>query len=129
MAQQKITIDGVEIWQPDEDLGWSYETTYTSDSTRTQSGEGIFTEMFTSQSFSYSGSDIPAAEVAKLLKLIVGRKFTLSCWNPYFGKWMSATCYVGQGSLNIHTLEDGGERMSSVSFNMIDVHPLSWYQN
>lgn len=125
MAQQKITIDGVEIWQPDADLEWNYETTYTSDSTRSQSGEGVFTEMFTTQSFAYAATDVPADEVKKLLQLVVGRKFQLHCFCPYFGTWITATCYVGQGTLSVHTIEQGGERMSSVSFNMIDVHPLS----
>lgn len=124
MAQEKIKINGVEIWQPDEELAWNYETTYTPDSTRVQSGEGHFTEMFTTESFGYTSSGMPAAEWAKISQMIVGKKYDLYAWNPHFGKWMTMRCYTGQGSLNVKTLEVGNERFSSVSFNMVDLIPL-----
>ena len=125
--QEKYKIDNVVIWQPDQDLAWNHETTYTSDSTRTQDGTGHFTEMFTTESFGYQASHVPVAEVSKLLKLIIGRKFNLYGYNPYFGKWMTMRCYVGQGSLSIGTLEEGHERISSISFNIIDLKPLEKY--
>lgn len=127
MAQEKIKINGVEIWQPDEELAWNYETTYTPDSTRSQDGEGHFTEMFTTESFAYSASNIPADEWSKISKMIVGKKYDLWAWNPHFGKWMTMRCYTGQGSLNIKTLKSGEERHTSVSFNMVDIKPLESY--
>lgn len=127
MAQQKIKINGVEIWQPDVDLAWDYETTYTPDSNRTQDGTGHFTEMFTTQSFGYKASFVPVAEWSKISKMIIGRKFDLYCFNPHFGKWMSHRCYVGKGSLQIKSLEENHERYSSISFSMIDIKPLERY--
>ena len=124
MAQQKYLINGVEIWQPDQDLDWNYETTYTEDSTRTQDGVGHFTEMFTTESFAYQASHVPVAEWTKISQMIVGQKFDLYAWNPHFGKWMTHRCYVGKGTLNIGTLEEGYESYSSISFNMVDIHPL-----
>ena len=34
MAQDKIKMNGTVIWQPDKDMGYSFETTYTEGSTR-----------------------------------------------------------------------------------------------
>lgn len=124
MAQQKYKINDVEIWQPDQDLAWNFETTYTEDSTRTQDGEGHFTEMFTTESFQYQASHVPVTEWSKISKMIVGKKFNLYAWNPHFGKWRTHRCYVGQGSMNVGTLEEGCERYSSISFNMVDIKPL-----
>lgn len=127
MAQQKIKINNIEIWQPDEDLGWDYETTYTPDSNRTQDGTGHFTEMFTTESFSYKASDVPVAEWSKISQMIIGRKFDLYCFNPHFGQWQTHRCYVGKGSLQIKSLEESYERYSSISFNMVDIKPLERY--
>lgn len=124
MAQKKILINNTEIWQPDQDMAWNHETTYTPDSTRVQSGEGHFTEMFTTESFGYSGSSIPISEVKKILQMIVGKKYNLYAFNPYFGKWMTMRCYTGQGSLNIGTLEENQERITSLTFNAVDIMPL-----
>lgn len=124
MAQEKYKINGIEIFQPDEDLGWDFETTYTEDSTRTQDGEGHFTEMFTVESFQYQASHVPVAEWTKISQMIVGQKFELYAWNPHFGKWKTHKCYVGKGSLVIGTLENDYETYSSISFNMVDVKPL-----
>lgn len=124
MAQEKYKFNNVEIFQPDQDLAWNFETTYTPDSTRTTSGDGHFTEMFTTESFGYQASHVPVAEWTKMSQMIVGRKFDLWAWNPHFGKWRNHRVYVGQGSLNIGTLEENRERYSSISFNMIDINPL-----
>lgn len=124
---EKYKINGIEIWQPDGDLGWDFETTYTPDSTRAANGTGHFSEMFTTESFSYQASHVPVSEWAKISKMIVGRKFNLYAWNPHFGKWMTHRCYVGKGSLNIGSLEAGNERYSSISFNMVDINTLESY--
>lgn len=127
MAQQKIKINNVEIWQPDEDLGWDFEITYTQDSGRTQDGSGHFTPMFTIESFSYKATDVPIAEWSKISKMIIGKNFDLYCFNPHFGKWMTHRCCVGKGSLQIKSLEQKYERYSSISFNMADIKPLERY--
>ena len=124
MAQEKYKINDVEIWQPDQDLGWDFETTYTEDSTRVQTGEGYFTEMFTTESFAYQASHVPVAEWTKISKMIVGKKFNLYAWNPHFGKWRTHRCYVGKGSLSIGTLEENYEKYTNISFNMVDIMPL-----
>ena len=36
--QDVFKINGIVVAQPDEELGYSWETTYTDDSTRTQTG-------------------------------------------------------------------------------------------
>lgn len=124
MAQNVIKINDTEIWQPDRDMAWSYEVTYTPDSARAQDGTGYFTEMFTTESFAYSATDIPVEEARKILRRIVAKKYSLFVFNPFFGKWMTVKCYTGQGSLNIGTLEEDGETISSLSFNAVDIVPL-----
>ena len=125
--QEMYKINGVVIFQPDSELGWNFETTYTPDSTRAQSGIGYFTEMFTTQSFAYQASHVPVEEWTKISQMIVGKKFDLYAWNPHFGKWMTHRCYVGKGSLTIGSLEEDRETYSKISFNMIDVKPLGAY--
>lgn len=122
--QRKITIDGVEIWQPDMGLAWNYETTYTKDSTRVQSGEGHFSELFTVQSYGYKATGVPPEEVSKILQLVVGRKFKLSCFCPYYNRWMTDTFYVGKGSLSLDSIVRDNEVSSDLSFNMISLDPL-----
>lgn len=58
MAQKRIKINDVEIWQPDEELEWNYETTYTQDSGNTQDGVAHITPMFTKQSFGYRAAEM-----------------------------------------------------------------------
>ena len=121
---EKYKINNTEIYQPDEDLGWDFEVTYTPDSARSQDGTGHFTEMFAVESFQYQASHVPVAEWTKMSKMIVGKKFDLYAWNPHFGKWRTHRCYVGKGTLNIGSLEDGNQKYSSISFTMIDIKPL-----
>lgn len=124
MAQKRIKINDVEIWQPDEELEWNYETTYTQDSGNTQDGVAHITPMFTKQSFGYRAAEMPADECSKILKMITGKEFKLYAFSPYYAEWKTITCYVGKGSLKQKTLIKDGERMSSLSFNMIDIKPL-----
>lgn len=125
MAQERYKIDGVDIWQPDRDLAWDFETTYTADTTRTIQGNMIATPLFSVESYAYAASHVPVAECAKLLKLILAREFELYAFSPYEGAWGTRRCYVGKGSLSVGSLEDNGEYISSVSFNMIPLAPLS----
>lgn len=125
MAQNYITINGVKIKQPDEGLGYSFETTYTSDSTRVQSGAMHATPMFTVESFSYAASYLTIAEMQAILqKVAKGGTFTLHYFSPYYGQWRDDTFYVGKGSLEIGRLTEGGEYFDSLSFNMVGVNPI-----
>lgn len=122
--QDKIKIDGTDIWQPDEDLKVSFVTTYTEDSTRVQSGAGHFTPMFTVEQVSYSASNIPASEVAAILQKVIGRNFSLHYFDPYSGSWKDAVFYVGKGDCTIGTLKAGEEKYTSLAFNMTGVNPI-----
>ena len=123
--QEKIKINDIEIYQPDNDLASSFETTFTSDSGRIQSGVMHATPMFTVEQFSYVATDIPIEEASKILQMIVhGRPFTLHYFSPYYGMWRDARFRVGKGSLSIGSLKDGEEKLTSLSFNMTGENPI-----
>ncbi len=123
--QDCIKINNVKIRQPDEGLGFEFETTYTEDSTRVQSGVGHFTPMFTVESFSYEAAGVTLAEMKTILQLVAkGAYFTLHYFSPYYGQWRDDTFYVGKGSLSIGTLREDEELYDSLSFNMIGVNPI-----
>lgn len=123
--QDKIRINGIEIFQPDEGLKSSFETTYSEDSTRLQSGEANFVPLFTVEQFSYSATDIPVADASIILQQIIkGEAFKLHYFSPYYGKWRDGMFRVGQGQFTIGTVEEGGEKLSSLSFNMTGEKPL-----
>lgn len=123
--QDYIRMNNVKIRQPDEGLGFEFETTYTEDSTRVQSGVGHFTPMFTVESFSYEASGVTVAEMKTILQIVAkGDYFTLHYFSPYYGAWRDDTFYVGKGSLDIGTLRADEELYDSLSFNMIGVNPI-----
>lgn len=123
--QDYIKMNGITIRQPDEGLGFNFETTYTEDSTRVQSGEGHFTPMFTAESFSYAASWLTVEEMKTILQIVAkGGNFTLHYFSPYYGAWRDAPFYVGQGSLSIGRLNEAKEQFDSLSFNMIGVNPI-----
>ena len=122
--QDTIKINGIEIYQPDEDMGMDFEKTYTSDSTRTQDGVGHFTQMFTVERFSYNATDIPAEQARIILNEIMKQNFTLHYYSLFYGAWRDDTFYVGQGQCSIGNLSEDKEVLSSLSFNMVGVNPL-----
>lgn len=123
--QDKIRINDIEIFQPDEGLKNSYETTYSEDSTRLQSGEANFVPLFTVEQFGYSASDIPVADASVILQNVIkGEAFKLHYFSPYYGKWRDGMFRVGQGQLTIGTLKENEEKLSSLSFNMTGEKPL-----
>lgn len=123
--QDRIRINGLDIFQPDEGLQASFETTYTEDSTRLQNGQANFVPMFTVEQFSYNATDVPIAEASKIIQQIIkGEKFTLHYFSPYYGIWRDGEFRVGKGQFSIGTLEEGGEKLSSLSFNMTGDNPL-----
>ena len=123
--QDKIKINNIEIFQPDEGLKSSFETTYSEDSTRLQSGEANFVPLFTVEQFSYSATDIPVADASVILQQIIkGEAFKLHYFSPYYGKWRDGMFRVGQGQFTIGTVEEGGEKLTSLSFNMTGEKPI-----
>lgn len=123
--QDTIMINGVDIWQPDSGLQSSFETTYSSDSTRVQSGKMHATPLFTVEQFSYTATDIPIAEASKIIKMVIkGFPFTLHYYSPYYEQWRDGTFRVGKGQFSIGSLEEDGERLESLSFNMTGDDPL-----
>ena len=125
MAQEYITINGTVIPQPDEGLGYDFETTYTEDSTRVQSGTLHATAMFTVESFSYKASWLTREEMASVLQIVAkGQPFTLHYLSPYYGAWRDGRFYVGKGSLAVGRWNAGQERYEQLSFNMIGVDPI-----
>ena len=113
------------IRQPVSGLGYSFETNYTEDSTRVQSGTGHFTPMFTVESFSYSATGVTVQEMKTILNIIAkGGNFKLHYFSPYYGEWRDAMFYVGKGSLSIGRLNKDEELFDSLSFNMVGVKPI-----
>lgn len=125
MAQDSIKINGQEIYQPDENLAYSFETTYTEDSGRVQTGKGHFVPLFTVEQLNYTATNIPQSEATKILQMIDGGgDFTLHYFSMHYGRWRDGKFYVGKGDMSIGTLEKGEEKLESLSFNMTGVDPI-----
>lgn len=125
MEQQKILFNGIEIQQPDEGLGYDFETTYSEDTGRVQSGVLHLTPLFTVESFSYEATDLTIQSMKQILEIVAkGSPFTMYYFSPYYGIWRTDTFYVGRGSLSIGTLEVESERYESLSFNIIGINPI-----
>lgn len=123
--QDTIKINGIEIFQPDEGLQSSFETTYSSDSSRVQSGVMHATPLFTVEQFSYSATDIPIEEAKKIIQMVIkGEPFTLHYFSTYYGVWRDGTFRVGKGQYSIGTLKQNEETLESLSFNMTGDNPL-----
>lgn len=123
--QEKITFNDIAIKQPDEGLKYDFETTYTDDSTRVQSGVLHSTPLFTVESFGYSSSNLTIEEMKTILQIVAkGKRFKMHYFSPYYGKWRDDTFYVGKGSLSIGTLRQDKERFKSLSFNVVGVNPI-----
>lgn len=116
---------GTEIAQPDSGLQFNYETTYTEDSGRVQSGEAVVAPMFTVKAYGYSKTNPTTQEVATILGFIAnGGKFEMFCFNPKTAQWEWDVYYVGQGSMNIGSLDPLSGHYSGFSFNAIGVNPI-----
>lgn len=119
------TGDGVEIAQPDKGLGFNYETTYTEDSGRIQSGTAIVAPMFTVKSYSYSREHPKTTEVAQILGYIAsGAKFEMYAFDPITNSWGWDVYYVGQGSMSVGLLTSDGGHYDSFVFNAVGVNPI-----
>ena len=122
MSQERITIDGVAIRQPDVfDPNWA--TTYTEDSGRPMGGKAHLTPLFTVESFGVEWSHLKPAEAAAILQRIVPTPsrpfFQLHYFSWYYGAWRTAEFYVGQGSMKTKTLEEDGELLQDLSCDFV----------
>lgn len=125
MAQEKLLLNGIEVKQPDSGLGYNFETTYTEDSGRVQSGILNITPMFTVESFSYTATDLTSEEMSEILHIVArGDYFTMHYLSPFFGRWRDDIFYVGKGSLAIGSWQEDEERYESLSFNIIGRNPI-----
>lgn len=124
--QDLIRINGVDIFQPDEDLAYAIETTFTEDSTRLQSGSANFVPMFTVEQLSYQATDIPIEKATEILQMVgKGESFTLHYFSVFYGGWRDGTFRVGKSNtISIGSLEEGNEKLSTLSFNMTGDEPL-----
>lgn len=132
MAQQKIKLakpgsnDWVTIAQPDQDLAFDWETTYSEDSGRSQTGDNYVKPLFTVEAYGYSNTQgLTPKEVSTILKFILkGKKFKMWHFSPYYGEWRSDEFYVGKGNLNLRSLKDKGENLTALSFQATGVKPI-----
>lgn len=126
LEKDRITMNGILIWQPEKDMAYSFETTYSEGSNRTQKGVGRFVPLFTVEQYGYTAKNIPVAEATKILQIVAkGKKFTLHHFSIYYGKWRDDPFYVGKsGNITIGTLSPDKRYLSELSFNMTGVNPL-----
>lgn len=123
--QDMIKINGIEIYQPDEGLQYNFETTYSSDSTRVQSGQAHFTPLFTVEQLGYTATDIPVSDARVIIEQIIkGNAFNLHYFSVYYGEWRDANFRVGKGQFTIGNVIEGKEKLTSLSFNMTGEEPL-----
>lgn len=117
--------DDVNTVQPDEGLKYDFETTYTEDTVRVQSGVMYITPLFTVESYGYSRKDLTADEMKLMLqKIAKGRPFKVHYFSAYYGAWRDDYFYVGKGSLTVGSWKQNDEKFDSLSFNMVGVNPL-----
>lgn len=123
---EKIQMNGTVIWQPDKDMAYSFVTTYSEGSNRTQYGNGRFTPLFTVEQYGYSAKNVLQAEATRILKIIAkGHTFTLHHFSLYYGTWRNDPFYVGKsGNITIGELTPDRKYISNLSFNMTGVNPI-----
>lgn len=126
LTKEMIKMNGVAIQQPDKDMAYSFATTYSEGSNRTQYGDGRFTPLFTVEQYGYSAKDIPASKATEILRIIAkGKTFTLHHYSLYHAAWRDDPFYVGKsGNITIGELSEDGKRVSELSFNMTGVNHL-----
>lgn len=120
------TGDGTKIAQPDGgSLGFNFETTYTEDSGRVQSGNAIVAPMYTVISYSYSRAHPTVDEVAQILSFVArGKTFEMYAFNPVTKAWGWDKYYVGKGSMELGYLNNTTGHYDSFSFNAVGVNAI-----
>lgn len=123
--QEQYMIDDIVIYQPDEGLQAGFETTYSSDSGRVQSGVMHATPLFTVEQYGYTATDIPVKDATVIIqKIVKGLPFKLHYFSVYYGVWRDDMFRVAKGQYSIGSLKEGEERYKSLSFNMTGDNPL-----
>ena len=92
MAQEYIKIrkSASDEWlvlpQPDSGaLSYDFETTYTEDSGRTQTGAAVVSPLFTVEALGYSRASISKTMLSQILKIIAkGQQFQLHYFSAYY---------------------------------------------
>lgn len=133
MAQEYIKIrksasnNWLVLPQPDSGaLSYDFETTYTEDSGRVQTGTAVVSPLFTVEALGYSRAAVSKTMLSQILKIIAkGQQFQLHYFSAYYGAWCTAWFYVGKGQLNIGRLNENKELFTSLEFNMVGVNPLT----
>ena len=126
MAQNRFMInDDPNTVQPDAGLKYDFETTYTEDTVRVQSGTMYITPLFTVESYGFSAKDLSAEQMKNMLqKVAKGKPFKVHYFSAYYGTWRDDYFYVGKGSLNVGSWKQDEERFETISFNMVGVNPI-----
>lgn len=125
MAQHRLLLNGIDVKQPDAGLVFNFETTYTEDSGRIQTGVANITPMFTVEAFEYTATDLTMQEMSELLHIVArGEIYTMHYLSPYYGRWRDDEFYTGQGSLSAFTWKEDEERYDSISFRIIGRNPI-----
>lgn len=122
---QKILINGVEIWQPDEGISYDFETTYSDDTQRVITGPLVETPLFTVEQLGYEATNIPISAATAILQMVVSQRFSLTYFSLYYGGWRTDTFYVGKGGARIGHLNPADMVLESLSLNMTGVNPIA----
>lgn len=133
MAQEYIKIrksasnNWLVLPQPDSGaLSYDFETTYTEDSGRVQTGVAVVSPLFTVEALGYSRAAVSKTMLSQILQIIAkGQQFQLHYFSAYYGAWRTSWFYVGKGQLGIGRLNENKELFTSLEFNMVGVNPLT----
>ena len=109
MAQEYIKIrkspsdDWLVLPQPDSGaLTYDFETTYTEDSGRTQTGAAVVSPMFTVEALGYSRASISKTMLSQILKIIAkGQQFQLHYFPPTMARGVRRGFTSARGSLTL----------------------------
>ena len=126
MAQEYLKINGVRVKPPDQDgYGVQLATTSTSDSDRTQDLVMHNTPIGTVESYSLKWSGLTLAEASQSLKQVLNRpKFQVHYLDVYAGYWRDGWFYASNFDITPVDLSEGGERIDSLSFDIVGVEPV-----
>ena len=122
---EKIKINGIEIKQPLEGLGYRFKKMYSSDSTFVQSGREYTTTVGTYEEFTYSAADLKKEELSIILQQIIDEEvFVLHYMSPYYGEWRDDEFKVESASVSVGRWVESDERYKSLTFTMTGVNSI-----
>lgn len=126
MAQQHLKFGTYEAPDPDED-GYQeqYAVTSTSSSGRTMRGKMLNTVMFTVVAYNLKWTDISVEVANSILSQIMGKNsFDFHHYNVKSKKWETSQFYVSNITDPFRRLNEGGERLSELSFQVTSIDPV-----